>query len=316
MSSDAAMDVTNAEIQDDIANSLLGDEAEYSDVDEQPETDPDEQVLSEAVEDSLVDNPEQEETEQPEFEEQQETEYEQPTEEAPTELTPQAIQESIQSLDRAVTELGLNDEAAAMRLAQDLTVPFGTDPSGINSQALGQTMSKVVISAARIFDETGGDLSQVGAIPRDSAVAFTNEFLRSWGIDPRTSQVNPEHFASVMFQGTMNFLQAASTYGLDASMDRLNMPEAAEAFANAVHQCFGINQPVTRERALAIADAGGKYIISTLKKLDALQQSQAAQRPARQSRSAQTRQSRPGQRFRTNSDLFDEDTLSLLQTRL
>src|ERR1700719_1005905 len=130
MSSDAAMDVTNAEIQDEIANSLLGDEAEYSDVDEQPETDPDEQVLSEAVEDSLVDNPEQEETEQPEFEEQQE-QYEQPTEEAPTELTPKAIQESIQSLDRAVTELGLNDEAAAMRLAQDLTVPFGTDPSGI-----------------------------------------------------------------------------------------------------------------------------------------------------------------------------------------
>jgi hypothetical protein len=312
----AYSDVRNSEWQQSVADSLLGDEAQYEEQPEVEETDPDELSLDEQIADSLVDQPEQEVEEyEEEVEQEEELEYQSEPEQQQVEVTTQDIQASIQQLDQTVTELGLNDAAAAMQFAQDLTVPFGGDPSVVNSQQLGQTMAKVVVSAAQIFEQTGGDPSQAGAIPRDAAVAFTNDFLRSWGIDPRTSPVDSQQFASVMLAGTMNFIQAAQTYGLDASMDRLNLPEAAESFANAFHRCFGINQPASREYALALADAGGRYIISTLRKLEAHQQ---AQRPARQS---QPRQSRPGrtssgQRFRTNSDLFDEDTLSALRTRL
>jgi len=322
MSSEAMMDVSNAEIQDEIANSLLGDE--YQDDVSDPSEAGAGEGQEEQIADSLGDEP-QAELEADELEAQQfETEpgQEQQDPQQQVEWTPQAIQEGLQSLASDVDRLELNDEAAAGRLSYDLTAPFGIDPASIDSKALGSTMAKVVLSAHQNFEKTGGDASQV-PIPRDSAVAFTNDFLRSWGLDPRTISINPEQFSSVILAGTMNFLQAANTYGLDASLDRLNTPEAAEAFANAFHKCFGQNQPVTRDYALKIADAGGRYILSTLKKL-AAHQAQAPpgqQQRSRQGRSSSgarqgsgARQSQPRsragqQRFQSNADLFDDATM-------
>ena len=301
-----AGDVRNAHSQQLIADSLLGDEVQ-PEVEEQPEESGDDLTVEEWAANSLVDQPETEYVEEQEQPEQ--TEFEPQAE--PVELTPQAVQEGIQKLDEAVSQLGLNDEVSAQRLALDLSAPFGGNPSEIDSKALGSTMSKAVLSAVQIYEATGGDPNQAGAIPHDSAVAFTSDFLRAWGIDPRISPVNPDQFAATMLGGTLNFIEAVNTHGLNATLDRLNSPEGAEMFADAIHRCFGINQPVTRERALAIADAGGRYILATLQKLASRQAQQPQQTRSRTRQSAPSRKSR----FQTNQDIFDDEGEAIWNSR-
>src|SRR6266851_4085732 len=139
---------------------------------------------------------------------------ERPEQEAaqPVEVTPQAIQEGLQQLDQAVNELGLNDPAEATILASAL----GVDPA--NSVPLGTVMAKTTLSALHVLEQAGGDLSKIGPIPRESAVAFSNDFLRALGMDPRMSQANPEQLASVVLSGTLSFLKAVETYGVNASL--------------------------------------------------------------------------------------------------
>src|SRR5579864_1304643 len=304
-----AMDITRAEEQEAIATSLLGDELETEQSEQPSEQYEESEDLQEQIADSLVDHPESqaEDTQPEQYEEMQE----------PAELTPQAIQQGIQRLDQDVTELGLNDETAAKTLAYDLTAPFGVDPAGIDSQALGSTMAKMTLSAVQVFNAMGGDLSNgLGPIPRDSAIAFTNDFLRSWGIDPRNSSVDPGQFSSLMLAGALNFLDSVNTYGINASLDRLNSSEGAQWFADAIHRCFGMNDSVTRERALAIADAGGKYMLSILRKLESQAQAQPAQRNSRsnaRSTSRQSQSTRARPRFDTNRDIFDTETLEFYE---
>lgn len=315
-----AMDITRAAEQDEIANSLLGDDLETEESSETSDVtydvgEPAERTPEDIAADSLVDQPEVESDEQTQ-------QFEAPPEQveeiqqAPVDLSPQAIQQGIERLDQAVTELGLNDEAAAKSLAYDLSAPFGSDPSEINSQALGSTLAKMTLSAVQIFNAANADPANMpGPIPRDSAIAFTNDFLRAWGIDPRNSSVDPGQFSSVMLSGAMNFLDAVNTYGVNASLDRLNTAEGAQWFANALHRCFGNNEPVSRERALAIADAGGKYMLSILRKLGSQAQAQPTQqRSARSPRGAsrQSQSKRARSKFSTNQDIFNEETMAFL----
>src|SRR5262245_15591844 len=92
--------VEDAVIQDEIANSLLGDVAE-PEVEEQPEqVDPSEQTLEDQLVDSLVSQPDQtEESEQEQFEAPESDEAEQPIE-----ITPEAIANSIEQTDAFIRE--------------------------------------------------------------------------------------------------------------------------------------------------------------------------------------------------------------------
>ena len=228
MSSDAAMDVTNAESQNEIADSILDapivgnwqDGAIAEEGEDQPGFDAD-----------AWEDPGQEILD--EFDQQPEQSEAQPQEQGQrAEPTAQDVEQGIQRLDQAVEQLGLNDQNAAASLAYDLTVPFGADPSSVDAKALGSTMSKVVLSAAQIFDQSGGQVNGLAPVPRESAQRFTSDFLRSFGLDPRTTQVDPQRFSNLILAGTLNFMDAARSHGLSATMDRLNSPEAAEWFAN------------------------------------------------------------------------------------
>jgi len=104
--------------------------------------------------------------------------------------------------------------------------------------------------------------------------------------------------------------------GLSASMDRLNSAEAAEWFANELFKSFGMNQPVSREHAVHLADVGGKYILGIMQKLSQLRpagQSELRsgnQRTQRREASARSRSnSAKGGRFQSNADIFDEQTM-------
>jgi hypothetical protein len=292
------MDITDAVAQDAIADSLLGDQPteemgeQYQEQDSGAEQSDDWQQITDEL---------RGETQRIEADSRQDAQ--QPSEE----VTAQAVQESSQQLDQFVGERGLVDPAESALLASAL----GVDRA--NSAPLGNVLAKVTVSALDVLGQTGGDLSKVPPISREAAVAFSNEFLRAIGADPRMSNANPEQLAHVVLAGTLSFLQAAGTYGLNASLDQLNSGEAAEWFANALFQCFGSNQTADRQYALGIADAGGRYILSILRKLDG-QQSQQPQRRAHSSSSRSGRgQQRSGQRsggwsrMRTNTDIFDQD---------
>ena len=229
----------------------------------------------------------------------QETNEEQPQQEQPQELTPAEVHERIHQLDQAVEQLGLNDQPAAQELAYSLTAPFGADPGSIDAKILGSTMSKVVLSAAQIHD--GGNFENLAPISPEAAKAFTGDFLRAFGIDARAVEVDSQRLASTMLAGTLNFLSAVKTYGVNASLERLNTPEAAEAYVNSLLQALGQNQPASREHALRLADSFGKYVLSLLQKLPqpAPQQGRQARSQARSGKPSRAAK-RSGSQFRTN----------------
>lgn len=199
------------------------------------------------------------------------------------ELTPAEINAGIEQLGQAVEQLGLNDPAAAQQLAYDLTAPFSAAPNSIDADGLGSTMSKVVLSALQIHEAQDGN-SNLGPILPQAAQAFTAEFLAAFGIDPRMMEVDSQRFAGVVLVGTLNFLDAVANYGPRAGLEQLNGPAGAEWFARELNACFGINAPMARETALHLADAGGRYILSLLGKLP-----QAAERQEQPARRAQSR---------------------------
>jgi len=230
---------------------------------------------------------------------QQEQEAQDPQEQ-PQQLSPQEIQEGIQQLDHDVQEMQLADPAETAILASSL----GLDAA--NSAQLGHALAKVGMSVEDIWQKTGGDLTKAPAIPREAAVAFSNELLRSMGVDPRMEQVNPERLSATVFIGAYNLLNAVSQHGLNAGMEVLNSPEGAMWFAENFLQCIGGNGPVNLEGALRLADSCGRYFLSVWNRLDSHYQAQ--EQPARQSRASR---SSGRSRFQSNADLFDEEAESL-----
>jgi hypothetical protein len=225
---------------------------------------------------------------------QQEQEGQEPQEQP--QLSPQEIQEGIQQLDQDVQEMQLADPAETAILASSL----GLDAA--NSAPLGHALAKVGMSVEDIWQKTGGDLTRAPAIPREAAVAFTNELLRSFGVDPRTETgVDPERLSATVFIGAYNLLNAVAQHGLNAGIEVLNSPEGSKWFAENFLQCIGGQGPVNLEGALRLADSCGRYFLSVWNRLDSHYQAQ--EQPARQSRASR---SSGRSRFQSNADLFDE----------
>jgi hypothetical protein len=223
--------------------------------------------------------------------------------------TPEAVQDSIAQLDTFVREQNLNDPASAHQFAEEFCGAFGSDmyKSGVNVEGLGNVMAKTAVSALNAYQWCNGDISRLGPIPAESARAFTSEFLRAWGVDPRAVQVNERQLAETVFLGAVNFLGTYQQFGGKVSnLDQLNNPEAAEWFLGSFLQAVGVqNAAVDRTVALKLADAGGKYLLSFMNKVGQLQPRQQASR-----RQSGQRASRRG--FRTNQDIFSPDVLERL----
>jgi hypothetical protein len=330
MSSENAMDVSNAEMQDEIANSLLGEpEAVEQTAEEQggqfeaEEFDPHSQdhFVSDEIDRAgeFFDEGTQQHARQPAQSEQTQQ---------PAEAMPQSIEESIQALDQTVQEYQLNDPVDAKELATDLCDAFGTSvyDSGVNTEAIGSVMAKVGLSALNAFEATGGDPSKLPAISPESAKAFTYDFLKSWGVDPRTVEVDAQLLSNTVFCGALNFIATyRSLGGRVTEMARLNDPQAAEQFAGQFLRAFGVEGPIDRASALKLADAGAKHLLKLIARVEQIQPQQparpqrraSASRSSGQQRSSSRPERAPGKgsgrstRFQTNTDLFDDDTMNI-----
>jgi len=232
----------------------------------------------------------------------------QPQEQA-QQYTPEQIREGMQALDTLIQQHQLNDPVSAKDFASDFCQAFGTDAfqSGVNVEALGNVMAKTAISAAQIFEHLQTNPGQLNQqlVPPESARAFTYDFLRAWGVDPRTVPVNESLLAETVLRGALNFYDAYQrSGGKVTSLDQLNDPAAAEYFLSQFLAAFGIQDSVDRATALKVADAGGKYLLSFLPKLGQIQPAnQTARRAGGQ---------RAGKRFRTNNDIFAPEILERL----
>lgn len=231
-------------------------------------------------------------------------------------LTAEQIQEGIVALDGVIEQHQLNDPASANEFANEFCGAFGLDvySSGVDVKGLGNVMAKTAFSALTAYDASGGDPSKLAPIPPASAQAFSREFLRAWGVDPRETAVDEQLLANTVFAGAMNFLDSYQKYGGKVSdMDQLNSPEAAEFFLGNFLKAFGLETQVDRTMALKFADAAGKYLLGFMAKVNQMQpQAQPSERRAGSGRRAQS-SARRSSRFQSNADIFDEETLEQIQ---
>jgi hypothetical protein len=330
-------------VQEEIANSLLGPEAEQ----QAPEQEQSEfavagdDLLNEAIEeqqferlqfdegDSAVErwrseHPEEEaRREQPPERLRSERARQEQESEQPHAPTPEEVQASVEHLDNAVKELGLNEPADARTFADDFTAAFGSDvyKAGVDVGALGGVMAKTALSVLEVFAATGGDLSKMGEIPPQNAQAFAHDFLKGMGVDPRSMNVDASLLARTVAGGLMNFLNTFNNYGGKVTdLARLNSPENAEFYMQNFMKALGVDAPVNRAAALKFADACAKQMLRIIGRVSQVNGQRNEQRQPRsrgqrggQRIPAKFREGIKGSRvptFRSNSDIFSGEALA------
>ena len=330
--------IEDAVSQDEIANSLLGDEAQQ----EQPEQETSDfafsgaDLLNEAIEEQESGpfnfNAERAErvqhlrTEQPEMESQEPQERlrseraeetQEQIQEQPQAATPQQVTEVSQSLERAVEQFALNDTATASEFASEFVGAFGSTPhdANVDVQALGSTMAKAALSTVMIYEATRGDMSKLPAIPEDAARKFAFDLLASYRLDPRTMpNIDPSLLSRTVQGGMFNFL---STYyqkfgGRVSDLRQLNDPQQAEFYLSSFMKALGVEGQPDRQVAIRFADACGKYLLGVIGKLQRAQEQNASQQPRGRASRGQRVPSRFREgvkgskvpRFQSNQDIF------------
>jgi hypothetical protein len=235
------------------------------------------------------------------------------------EQQPQTIEQGLQELNATVERFQLNDRESAKGLATELCEAFGTDlyKSNMNVEVLGSTMAKTVLSAARIYDQNGGDVSKLGPIHPEAAKAWLYDFAKSWGVDARVlGNVDAQLAAQTVLSGVWNIFSTYQRLGT-SDVSRLNDPQMAVQAVTAFNRAFGDDSPVTVQQAVKIADAFAKYVIGFLGRVQkhAQPQQQAQQQAARGSRRGQRAPRVAGGRvsgMRTNQDKnspFNRETI-------
>jgi hypothetical protein len=243
-------------------------------------------------------------------------------------FTPESVETAVQALDATVRQHGLNDPPSANEFASAFCESLGTDvyKSGVNVEALGGTMAKASLSAMQVYEAAKGDLSIIPPVPEASAKAFSHDLLRSIGIDPRAVQVDESLLANTVMQGALSFLHTYQSYGGKVTdFAKLNDGALSEQFFGNFLRAFGIEGAVDRASAIRFADAGGKYLLSMIDKINGInaRNAEAQQKTARgksrgQRVPARFREGLKGSkapRFETNRDVFGESLMDAAISR-
>lgn len=224
------------------------------------------------------------------------------------------INDQIQQLDSFVTQNQLNDPESARTFASEFCAALGTDiyAAGINVEKMGHVMAKTAASAFSVYSEMQRTGNSLPNVPPESARAFTYDFLRAFGQDPRSVQVDEMALTQTVLSGALNFIEAYNRSGGKVTdLAQLNDPRAAELFYGQFMKAFGVEgagTPADRQAALKLADAAGKYLLSFLPKLGQLQQRGNNAQPGGRTGGGR----KPRQSFKTNQDIFDKEVLERL----
>jgi hypothetical protein len=241
------------------------------------------------------------------IEAQQQPEYVAEQEQAPdaeTQAEPQSIHDGLQALDATIEQYQLNDPESAGEFTNAFCDAFGVNAvtAGVDAQALGNVMSKTALSALNVYEACGGDPSRVQPIPEEAAQAFTREFVKSWGLDPREVQVDAQGLTNTVLGGVLNFLHTYQSFnGRVTDMDQLNSADNAVHYLGGILRAFGIDAVPDRAIAIRFADACGNYLLNFLGKVQQIQQ------PAPKASRSSRRGGNSPSRFQSNRDIFDDE---------
>jgi hypothetical protein len=282
MSSEAAMDISNAALQDELASSLLDAPIVGNWMDGNWDSAADERVAEEwpngfggdeAEElspDQLALGPGerwQSETEEGEQEVEQEDgqQFDPESTQQTQEFTEEEVNSQIGQLYDVIEQSGLNDRGAAQQLGYDLTAPFGADSANVDSDALGQAMS--VLGASSIeFYLGGGRIENAPPIHAAAASYLTTGIAQAFGMDDSIFDTQrSQDLAEFTRTSYLGILDAFNTNGIDAPLHRVNAAETAQAAGNRLNQIFGINEPMPLQHAMYLANSFATYVRAQVK---------------------------------------------------
>lgn len=313
-------DVTEAVAQDMIADSLMSDDygvlGSVNELFERTETSTYEPLEQEAPDyERESQEPKEQERETPEPIQELENDL---RDEMAMQLADEQVQEQAESVSaywgQRVEALQLNDPETATEFASNLAAMGGMalEDSGVDVKQLGHTMSKTALSVCELFNEYEGNLGNIPGIPEHEAQEFADDLLGAWGVDTRMfPNVDAGRLAATVFVGGYRILEACKAADYTTDMRKINSPENAVNFATSFLNSIGIEGQAERAWAIQLADAFGRYVISTATKFSGAQEQQAERQTHRASQPSSKR--RAVQKFQTNDDIFDEETLMRLQ---
>jgi hypothetical protein len=245
----------------------------------------------------------------------------QPQEQA-QEQTPEQARESIQSQETFLRENKLIDATDTKELVFGMAESLGGSVSSFNVEELGSTSALVALSAARVEEALGQNFNQLAAqvfqgqsgplVPAAMADEFTNRFLRSCNQEPRLweGRIDKQLLADTVFFGDANIIHTLRSHPGVTNVSEINSSTDAclwaygnflRAFGQNVEEVYAANPQQFLGNAIRLADARASYLLPFVGKLGQIQ-------PTQQRQVGQ----RGASRFKTNADLFDEDTLERL----
>jgi hypothetical protein len=225
----------------------------------------------------------------------------------PQEATPQQVRETVEGLDKFISQHDLSDDLRTKEFSLALA-ELGQPLETINQGELGKGLDRLVLSGLLTAEtQPGLDFPEIS---RAAAAELCFSVLPALGVDPRDPNINQQYFAGILHAASVNFHRTAAQLGTD-DVRRLNDPQVIDRVFWALCDSCGHKvewplSPQTHEVAMRLADAFGKLHLSYRARVTQnYHPQQSEQKPARRSGSR-------SQGFRTNRDIFDNPTLERL----
>jgi hypothetical protein len=338
--------VEDSIIQDEIANSLLGSEAEQQ-APEQTQSEyaiPGDQLLDEERQeqqfgDRLVLELGDEEAaayrekygqsqEQPEAEARQpqerlrserapqESEQAQPQAEQTSQpLTPEVIREGLQELSTYSEANQLNQGESAATFPHEICAAIGTtlESSGLDVKEAVALSSETAVAGLREFSLCKGDLSKLPPMPDELAFAAGYRWAKAHGYDPQDENIDLCGIGRMQRQGTLSILHTINAGYTDPA--QINSPESINWFRVELQKLLGSNRPLSYEQARNYCNAYAKRVSGVVGQLRQNQGQETQERQPRRSGQRVPARFREGikgskaPRFKSNLDVFDSGTM-------
>jgi hypothetical protein len=237
--------------------------------------------------------------------EQSQPEHEAQPEAQPQEPTPEQVRETVQALDNFNEQHQLSDDLRTKEFCLGLA-ELGQPISSTDQAELGKGLDRLALSALQTAEATPGEFPSVS---RAAAAELCFSVLPALGVDPRGPNVNQEYVANVLHGAAVNFHRTAQAVGTD-DVRRLNDPAMVQWTFWHLAKGFGTElewplSPQNRSIAMALADRFGDYLLSYRGKV--AQNYHSQEQPASRRGNSGQRQT-TGSRYRTNQDLFTNET--------
>lgn len=310
-------DITQAVQQDEIANSILDAPIVGSWKDATLSEQPVEQPQPQSVEpggDLLADlETDRQDSRELSREESSERTHEtqpdaQPQQEQIADPSPSQVRETVENLDAFNEQHQLADDLRTREFSLALA-ELGQPLNSINQGELGKALDRLSLSALQMAE---GQPGQFPSIPPSMAAELCFTVLPAIGVDPRDPSVDREYVANTLHGAAINIHRTAQEQGTD-DVRRLNDPQMAQFAFFHLAKGFGMQlewplSDAARGIALKLADGFAKYVLSYRQKV--AQNFHPEQETQPRNRSGRKQGGTPRiQRFRTNNDIFDNETL-------